>query len=309
MNHIGNVIKEYRNMLHMSRKELSHNICSDKYLYMIEKGERTPSSEITRLLGYKMGVDLFQYFQFLDCTDPIQLRYYLEKFYKLRSVNNLISLEKVTKEALQLQDFLKAPWIYEMQLNYLSIKVLGNGDYINSIPLIQDIITEMKEKRLYNFCLISFYVLLSTCFQMAHDLKNAKKFVLLAYEAIEGKEKIEKYVQVILAVKINKITMHYLSGELNEVIDDSLKLIDYQNDMCYQDYLHHTFFYLAFAYYQKGLEEEGIEWFIKALSLMVIHRRNMDLFYMINYEAFGVMIRDERVPSDLVHMVKRHIVQ
>ena len=305
MNHIGNVIKEYRNMLHMSRNELSDNICTEKYLYMIEKGERTPSTEITRLLGYKLGVDLSQYNQFLDCSDPIQLSMFLEKFYKLRSENNLHSLEEVTKEALQLQDFTKTPWYYEIQLNYLSIKVLGNGDYHNSIPLIQVIISEMNQKRLYNFCLVSYYVLLSTCYQMAHDFKSAKKYVLLAYKAIEGKDKLEKYVQVILAVRINKITLHYLSEELDAVIEDSYKLIDYQNDMCYQVYLHHTLFYLAFAKYQKGLEEEGIEWFIKALSLMVVHRRDMDLYFMIRYEMFGVMLHDKRVPRYLINMVKK----
>ena len=111
-------------------------------------------------------------------------------------------------------------------------------------------------------------------------------------------------MQVILAVKINKITMHYLSGEMHEVIEDSHKLVEYQNEMCCQSFLHHTFFYLAFANYQIGMEEEGIEWFIKALSLMVIHQRNMDIYYMIKYEMFGIMIHDERVPKDLVNMVK-----
>ncbi len=50
----------------MSRKELAENICSEKYLYLIEKGDRTPSSEITRLLGDKVGVDIFKYYAVYD---------------------------------------------------------------------------------------------------------------------------------------------------------------------------------------------------------------------------------------------------
>lgn len=66
MNYIGSIIRDSRNRLRMSRKELAENICSEKYLYLIEKGDRTPSSEITRLLGDKVGVDIFKYYAVYD---------------------------------------------------------------------------------------------------------------------------------------------------------------------------------------------------------------------------------------------------
>ncbi len=304
MNHIGNVIKEHRNMLHMSRKALSDNICSDKYLYMIEKGERTPSSEITRLLGDKMGVDLFKYHIYLDCKNPVQICYYIEMFYKSRRENDLVSLVEISEEARQIPDFGKEPWIYEIELNYLMVQVLGKEDFVNSIPSIQKIITKMEQKRLYDVCLAFYYVLLSTCYQMARDIKSTRAIVMLANETIKGKEKIAKYVQVIVAVKINIITMHYLAGELDQVIEESLKLVQYQNEMCYHTCLHHTLFYLAYAHYQHGWEEDGIEWFQKALSLMIVHHRDKDMYYLSSYGIFDVIIRDERVPKDLVKKIK-----
>lgn len=41
MNYIGNVIKEFRDRKQISRKMLSENVCTEKYVYLIEKGERT----------------------------------------------------------------------------------------------------------------------------------------------------------------------------------------------------------------------------------------------------------------------------
>jgi DNA-binding XRE family transcriptional regulator len=63
MNRIGNVIKEFRCKFDMSRKELSANICSEKYVYLIEKGERSPSTDITVAFSDKRrplhGIDYY----------------------------------------------------------------------------------------------------------------------------------------------------------------------------------------------------------------------------------------------------------
>lgn len=64
MNHIGNIIHEFRNSLHLTRQELSAEICSEKYLYMIEKGDRTPSTEVMRRLEDRMGVAILKYYEY-----------------------------------------------------------------------------------------------------------------------------------------------------------------------------------------------------------------------------------------------------
>lgn len=111
-------------------------------------------------------------------------------------------------------------------------------------------------------------------------------------------------MQVVVAVKINKITMHYLSGEWDSVIEDALNLNEFQNEMCYKECLHHGFFYLAFAHYQKEAQEEGIKCFEKALIIMLIYHKPIEMFYMRSYEMFGVMIQDKRVSQDLLQEIK-----
>lgn len=303
MNYIGNVIREYRIMLHMSRRALASNVCSDKYLYLIEKGERTPSTEVTRLLGDKMGVDLFKYYEYLDCLEPIRVNFYIEKFNRSRRESDFSSLAVLTEEASKMPDYHNDPWKYEILLNLLAIRVLGEGDFLHSIPLIEEVIDKMENEKLDNTCYINFLVLLSTCFQMSRDLKNTYKIVIKTYESIKNKQKIFKYVQVVVAAKINKITMHYLSEEWDFVIQEALELNEYQQETCYKECLHHGFFYLAFAYYQKDIQEEGIKWFEKALSIMLFHHKPIEMFYMRSYEIFEVMIQDRRVSQDLIQRI------
>ena len=300
MNHIGNVIKEYRTMLHLSRKELSADICSEKYLYMIEKGNRTPSTEVMRLLSNQMGVDIFKYYEYLDCAEPIKVCSFAEEFYRHRRENNLNAILNDTEEASRLKDFHKAPWKYEITINHLMVKVFAKNDSTRTIPILIDTIAEIKQEGVHNIVLASLYVLLSTCYQMARDIDNARKNVALACEIVSGKQRMVKYIYITAVVKINKITMHYLAGEFHEVIEHALALIEYEGEMRYKGYSDHASFYLAFAYFQIGQEEKGIQWFYKALGMMLLNPNAVDMYYLSQYEIFHVMIRDQRIAKGFV---------
>lgn len=63
---IGNIIEEQRVSLGMSRKELSEGICTQKYVYLIEKNERNPSAYILNSFSDRLGLDLFDYYQYLN---------------------------------------------------------------------------------------------------------------------------------------------------------------------------------------------------------------------------------------------------
>jgi len=144
MNHIGNVIREYRGILHMSRHELAENICSEKYLYMVETGKRTPSCHMVRTLGDKMRVDLCKYSEYFDCLNPVQVRSFIEKFYIYRRDNNYAALKEATEEALKIEDYHKDPWRYEIQLNCLITNFRFHRSYIiklNTIFLLNAFIT------------------------------------------------------------------------------------------------------------------------------------------------------------------------
>lgn len=123
MGHIGKIIEEYRNKSKMSRSALAVNICSEKYIFLIEKGKRTPSSIMLKQLSQRLGVDLFEYYKYLDCIDPTAVRDYMKVFHNYRMKNYTEELKKETEAAMNLPDFKNKPWSYEIQLNILSYNV------------------------------------------------------------------------------------------------------------------------------------------------------------------------------------------
>lgn len=95
MGHIGTIIEKYRQALNMSRKELSENICSEKHIYLIEKGQRSPSTNMLKLLGDRLGVDFFEFLPYLDCNEPLVIRDKLRNFYTYRINLDFDSLKKI----------------------------------------------------------------------------------------------------------------------------------------------------------------------------------------------------------------------
>lgn len=305
MNYIGNIIKKYRNIIEMSRKELAKNICSEKYVYLIERGNRTPSSQICKQFGDRMGVDLFKYYEYLSCKNPIAVEATITRFNKCRRENDMEALKKVTDEALTLPDFQKIPWAYEIENNRLSYMTFKERRCHEVIKATKNILKNLEEDYQEDITTARFYVILSTCYQMLMDIEQARKAVRSAEEIISSKQHILKYANTVVAVKINKLTLHYISNELDDVINEGHKLNQYQVETSSYELGHHGLFYLAYAYYQKGLEDVGIMWFQKALYATLIRYKATDVFYLSGYGIFKVLIDDDRVPRELVSQFKK----
>lgn len=305
MNYIGNIIHEFRNILPLTRKELCAGICSEKYLYMIEKGIRTPSTEVTRLLSDRLGVDIFKYYEYLGCAEPIKVCNFIERFYRHRMESNFDAVLEDTEKASQLKDFRKIPWLYEIKVNQLMLRVLSENDYLQTIPILIDTIAEIQQKRANRNVLAGLYVLLSTCYQMDRDMVNAKKAVALAYEWVSGRQGMAKYIQISSAIRLNKITIHYLSEDFDEVIKNALALIEYEDELHFKGYSDQAAFYLAFSYFQSGQEKQGILWFHKALCTVLVNHNPINMRYLAGYEVFSVMLQDKRISEDLVEKFQR----
>ena len=304
MNHIGSVIKKYRNKINMSRKKLANNICTEKYVYLIERGERTPSSSIIRQFGNRMGVDLFKYYEYLDCENPIEVCCKISYFNKYRRENDLVNLKKITEHAMNLTDFSSRPWSYEIELNKFCYMILYEEKFAESIPLLLCRIKEIENDIIDEVCTANFYILLSTCFNKIKDHKRARKAAICAYEIIKDKRNITKYIQAIISSKINILSIQYLFKEFDEMIKGGLELNQYQICTCSYERSHYTFFYLACSYYEKGINREGIMWFKKMLYASLIRYKPLDIYYFSTYDIFYKLLDDEEIPNNLVLQFK-----
>lgn len=295
MSHIGNVIKVHRNKLGMSRKDLSDNICSQKYIYLIEKGERTPSVNMLTMISDRLGIDLFDYYQYLDCINPIKVYEVLKKFRICQRESDFDTLKNIVDEAKKLPDFYHKPWIYELEVNRLAYMVFKEEKYEEVINSINHILQKTDKKYLNNIYGSNLYSLLSTCYQIIGDLVNAEYAVLLAYDIVRNKYKIEKYSHYIVTVRLNLLTLYYLSGKLDKAIQEGNELVQYQNRINSYGRISITYSFLAFSYYKIGDYDDAFSYFEKALYLLLIKYKTTDAYYIVMQDVFNIMAKDDRI--------------
>lgn len=300
MNYIGCVIERYRSKLQMSRKDLSENICTEKYVYLIEKGKRSPSVDIVSLFGDKLGVDLFDYYQYLGCEDSIAVREKMNEFNMYREKGDFIKLKEVTDIASNLPDFNCKPWVYEIESNKILYMVFVEQRYDESIIELNNFLNNIESKYFKSVFMANTYILLSSCYQLTGDLLSAKSAVESAYEIVRNKNENERCVQVIITVRISYMTMKYLVGEFQEVINEGRELLNYQYKLNSYERIFYTFFYLSFAYYKVGEYDKAIECFKKGIYLLMIDFKPMDAYYISMQDLFYVLLNDRSMNKEMI---------
>lgn len=304
MRSIGCVIEEYRCRLGMSRKELSENICTEKYVYLIEKGKRSPSADMVSLFEDKLGVDLFDHYQYMDCVNPIAVREKMNQFNMYRVKSDFTKIKEATDIALDLPDFHCKPWVYEVEVNKISFMVFVEQRYDEAIIKLNSFLNDIEPKYSMSVLIANAYILLSSCYQLTGDLLSAKGAVASAYEIVSNKNENERYEEVITSVRISSMTMHYLFGEFHEVIHEGRELFQYQYKLNSYERAHYTFFYLAFAYYKTGVYDEAIECFKKGFYLLLIDNKPMDVYYLTMQDLFYVLLNDSSINQEMINEFK-----
>lgn len=304
MNYIGNIIKEYRCRLKMSQKMLSENICTEKYIYLIEKGERTPSADMVRLLGDRMGVDIFDHYQYLDCIDPILVRETLKNFSICQRKSDFITAKSIVDKAMELPDFKNKPWLYELEANRLAYMVFEENNYEEAILSANHVLEDIDPKYLSSIHVVSIYVLLSTCYQIIGNFEKAKEVTLAAYEIIRSKFKVEKYNHDIVSVRLNLVTLYYLTKDYEKAICEGKDLINYQLELSSYARIHVAYAFLSFSYFETDEFEEAFLYFNQAISVLLAFYSPIEVKYIREQDVFVRMVTDNRVNQKLLKEFK-----
>lgn len=304
MSNIGKVIQDMRCLHGMTRKALSENICSDKYIYLIETGQRTPSSEMLNVIGDKLGVDLFCYCQFRDCIDPVKVYEIMNRLKFCQRTSYFEGISKVLEEAAELPDFQTEPILFELEINKLVYQFFSQQKYDEPIKGAKRLLERMGTEYGEHLCVVNLYILLSFCYISAGDLQNAKDMTAKAYEIVRPKYKIEKYSQHIVIVRVNLIIQHYLSRDFEQTIHEGEDLLEYQLAINSYEKIQYTFACLAFAYNRMGLREKALSYFKRAIHVLMTYERAYDAKFISSQEDFEDLAQDEGVSRELIQEFK-----
>lgn len=300
MNHIGNVIREFRIGSGMSRAEFARDICSEKYVYMIEKSQRTPSAEILNLFSNRLGVDLFEYYKYLGCENPIAVCKIMQKTLLYRKNGNYRLANELMDEAAELPDFQKAPWVYEFEINRISYMFYSQRNFTEVIPALIALIEKIEPRYSNEAYMAGIYALLSMAYQTIHDLAGAKDALAKASALIEGQIDSSRYADIIVSVRLSHIGLLYQLGDYQELIDRASELLEFQVSHSVFERAFYTFFYLAFASFHMDETSHAIEWFKKGIYSVLIRNYSADVLFIASQDVFDELLTASEFNTDII---------
>lgn len=299
MAHIGMVIRNFRERCGLSRSELSQHICTEKYLYLIETGKRSPSSHILYKFSDMLQEDLFQYYRFLDCIDPVSVCHTVNGFNWCHQKGDYIKLKELNSKAKNMKDFKIAPWDTEILLNELSIQLFIQKEHEKCVTKLNQILSDSSTQFVDLASKARFYVLLSTGHTILGNIEDAEKATFEAVQLIPDKA-IMYHDQTHIAVHINALTSYYYSKNYQSVCMEGLRLLKYLQDSGIYDRILYICFFVSFAFYHTGDFNNAFFYFKKGLYNGLTDYRPLDIYNISLQDLYWPMMEDSRADHALV---------
>lgn len=288
---IGDIIKEQRTLNNMSRQTIAEGICSEKYIYLIERNERNPSAYILDQLSEKLGIDLFEYYQYLSFKNSIMVVEFKRKFERYVKLGDVEKLKQASLKAAQLEDFKSEPLIYDIEIINCLYEALVKGKTTKSIKQLTKIL-ETPKLNIDPLTFVNGYIVLSTCYQLEGKLEEAKEVLYLAYELVKNKTKFPRYYTVIINVLISLTSFLYNSQDYEKLIHYSKILLDFHEKQNEYNRIYYADIYLAFGYYHTNNLEASKKHFYRGLLSTSLFKNQLDLDVMIQTKDFNKLLNE-----------------
>lgn len=301
---IGNIIEEQRVSLGMSRKELSKGICTEKYVYLIEKNERNPSAYILNSFSDRLGLDLFDYYQYLNYDNKTKVFKHKENFERYTQTSNVEKLKAESLEAVKLEAFQTEPLIYDIKVIDYTYKVVVLGETVEAIQELEELI-EREDLNIDPITLVNAYVTLATAYQIEGQWEPAKKVIRTAYQLVENKTAFTRYNTVIISVMVSIIALLYDMEDYEKLIETSNWLKDFQEKYSEFNRLYYVDYYLAFAFYKTEQLIKAREHFMRGGYSALLFKNKIDINFIMEMRDFEEMTNDLEINPRFIEQLNK----
>lgn len=289
----------------MTREQLSEGICTTKYLYLIEKGERTPSNAILLKLGERMNTSLFNYYGFLECDDPIEVKRIMDGFDFCRWHFDCEWLMKYQNIADTKPDFKRIPWKFEIDFNKSMLKLIVDGKPAETAIDILETISEMPSEYQYGVCHLRQLVLLSLCYLESGKKKSADFTIELVWAAIENKLDCLEFQQLCFASAHVYMIIKIKTGDLTAAaVMAEVVLQQQKNKNCY-DFYHFSLLLKGYTMIELGKSEEARESIRRGLLLLLVFDKSRDLAYLNHIGILKDILQSGLLDETLLEEIKK----
>lgn len=250
----------------MTRENLAKGICSSKYIYMLERGDRSPSVEMIAKIGEAMQEDLLRYIPYADCDDPVGVARIMEKINESNSHSDYLNLKALTQKAKTMEDFQRKPWSDELQYNEIFCEVYELPWSVAILEKVKEIIlvnggrvnmNDDSEGDLPN-PLLKYYNLLAYYHFVAKDFDEAAWLIRHNYSRYKLLRHLPQYRESFISIGLNHLRTLAHSKSFAVMIDEAEDMIAFMRQVKSFDRLHAIHYYLSQAFYHTGRTDEAI---------------------------------------------------
>ncbi len=284
----------------MSQKELADKYCSTKYIYLIEKGERTPSSNLLRKFSNKLGIDFFELYEYLECKDPMAVFSHIKSFDKYKRRYDYKNLEDLTNQLRTEPDFLVYPWKCELEINDLTRLIVGQRKAEQGIERILVLLKECDLDVCCDKHIAELYCLLGGCYLLIGKTEECFRVLDAAGVLIHNKTNMSQFHQVYILMKLELIYYYLLTKEYHDAVQEGLVLLGFQRDNNLFERIHCTLFMVMAGYARLGQDVKAVDFCKQALWTVLAHHKEFEARRFMCYEVFLKILHHSLMDEGLV---------
>lgn len=314
MTHIGVLIAYFRKMNRMTKEALADGVCSSKYIYLIEKGERTPSLEIVRALELKLNVQFEDFIPYANCKNIYEVKMYMDKFWMLRTRTNYIELEKTLAQASELSDFRDTFWHIEIEYNQIWLLLMKEQESLKAEFLILKLLDRLKVDLMkpnldkYWNSDITYRLLNALAVSKAISCgpSEANKIYGQFFDELSKRKNLNAFKELFISATVNYIKCLQLEERHQEANELLGTLTGFQYGQKLLDRLHLTHFLSAVSLYETGDIINARLSFEKAVCSALSNERVEELRILLQQSHVAREIYAEISNHTLDQLLKNH---
>lgn len=257
MTGIGEVIKQLRLERGMKVTDLASGICTEKHIYLIERGQRIPSLDIVVKLSERMKTDVFDVVRFLEYENPVEVsNLYSENEY-LRCSGQFDALKDLMKRMDGKGIFEHERFQFIKALNLASIEAYQKRDYARARDIITSCLgmgtqlENIKQEDVFHCSMeeMKLFNLLCECLIEQNEFKGASAIIDAMKEALRLNKGYESFWRIFVDNSLNQSRMYQLNGRYSDAIK-ALETIEHDMQRESTSYRMSDIYYLLAANHQ-----------------------------------------------------------
>lgn len=301
MENIGVVIKALRKRKKISVAKLSNGICSAKYIYLIEKGERQPSLYILSEIFKRLHYDLHKIVPYLNYDQPLVYAEIVRQLEEARINHDFPAIEKIIKSYPKENDNQVFEQVILYNKAYIAFKRDSNCKLCHKIVKEALAITGKSVGQIdHDLSINELYllVLYANCLLLNDQNKECVRILNNLKVIVDQNQGFSAYkdLKIVIELSLSYRLLKSKAFKEAKVSIEACKSLAFVNQRGYR--LHYIYFLESQLYFSEGMYLKALKVLESALVIAADYNDEMTLKEMKVFKLNIKNAMNERLALD-----------